>query len=382
MGSIAGMLGLAGGQGGTGFSTVQGVTPDQLKASYAGTQSSLEQQQALLQALGAQGGIQNQQQIYQQLQDIAAGKTGNLAQAQLQQATGANVANQAALMAGQRGAGANVGLMARQAAQQGAQTQQQAAGQAAALQAQQQLGAIQGAGNLATAQVGQQQAAQNAALQAQLQQQQTLQGANTAYSQQQADLAKGVMGMEGSSIGGLAQGIGPALPMLATIAAPAAAAAAPAAAMGAAGGAGGAASGLASMPAMFGAHGGEIEENFASGGQVNRRIMSRPSVIQSYLQKINPGILPMQMAQNMPITPTQPIMTPRMMAGGDVGDSLKAGGHVPGHANVPGDSLKNDTVHAMLSPGEIVLPRSVTQSANPSEAAARFVQAMKAKKGA
>lgn len=378
MGAIAGMLGLAGGQGGTGFSTVQGVTPDQLKASYAGTQGSLEQQQALLQALGAQGGIQNQQQIYQQLQDIAAGKTGNLAQAQLQQATGANVANQAALMAGQRGAGANVGLMARQAAQQGAQTQQQAAGQAAALQAQQQLGAIQGAGNLATTQVGQQQAAQQAALAAQLQQQQQLQAANTAYSAQQADLAKGEMGMAGSAIGGLAQGIGTGLTMGATKAP----AVAPAVATGAAKGAGGAASGIASMGALFGAHGGEIEENFASGGQVNRRLMSRPSVIQSYLQKINPGILPMQMAQNMPITPTQPIMAPRMMAGGDVGDSLKAGGHVPGHANVLGDSLKNDTVHAMLSPGEIVLPRSVTQSANPSEAAARFVQAMKAKKGA
>ena len=378
MGAIAGMLGLAGGQGGTGFSTVQGVTPDQLKASYAGTQGSLEQQQALLQALGAQGGIQNQQQIYQQLQDIAAGKMGNVAQAQLQQATGANVANQAALMAGQRGAGANVGLMARQAAQQGAQTQQQAAGQAAALQAQQQLGAIQGAGNLATTQVGQQQAAQQAALAAQLQQQQQLQAANTAYSAQQADLAKGEMGMAGSAIGGLAQGIGTGLTMGATKAP----AVAPAVATGAAKGAGGAASGIASMGAMFGAHGGEIEENFASGGQVNRRLMSRPSVIQSYLQKINPGILPMQMAQNMPITPTQPIMAPRMMAGGDVGDSLKAGGHVPGHANVPGDSLKNDTVHAMLSPGEIVLPRSVTQSANPSEAAARFVQAMKAKKGA
>ena len=378
MGAIAGMLGLAGGQGGTGFSTVQGVTPDQLKASYAGTQGSLEQQQALLQALGAQGGIQNQQQIYQQLQDIAAGKMGNVAQAQLQQATGANVANQAALMAGQRGAGANVGLMARQAAQQGAQTQQQAAGQAAALQAQQQLGAIQGAGNLATTQVGQQQAAQQAALAAQLQQQQQLQAANTAYSAQQADLAKGEMGMAGSAIGGLAQGIGTGLTMGATKAP----AVAPAVATGAAKGAGGAASGIASMGAMFAAHGGEIEENFASGGQVNRRLMSRPSVIQSYLQKINPGILPMQMAQNMPITPTQPIMAPRMMAGGDVGDSLKAGGHVPGHANVPGDSLKNDTVHAMLSPGEIVLPRSVTQNANPSEAAARFVQAMKAKKGA
>jgi len=330
MGAIAGMLGLAGGQGGTGFSTVQGVTPDQLKASYAGTQGSLEQQQALLQALSAQGGIQNQQQIYQQLQDIAAGKMGNVAQAQLQQATGANVANQAALMAGQRGAGANVGLMARQAAQQGAQTQQQAAGQAAALQAQQQLGAIQGAGNLATTQVGQQQAAQNAALQAQLQQQQTLQGANTAYSQQQAEMAKNVMGMAGQAIGGIGQGIGASFGLAGKPTVP-------------------------TVPTVPGkAHGGEIEPNFADGGAV-----AMPSIIQTYLQKMNP----------------------QMAGGGDVGEALKAGGHVPGHASVKGDSLKNDTVHAMLSPGEIVIPRSVAQSANPVDGAARFVAAMQAKKG-
>ena len=338
MGSIAGMLGLAGGQNGTGFSTFAGTNADQLAQSYQGVQGSLAQQQALLQALGAQNGIQNQQQVYQQLQDIAAGKTGNVAQTQLAQATGANVANQAALMAGQRGAGANVGMMGRQAAQQGAQAQQQAAGQAASLMAQQQLGAIQNAGNLATTQVGQQQAAQNAALQAQLQQQQTLQGANTAYSQQQAEMAKGMMGIGGAGVGGLAQGVGAGLPSL-----------------------------LKTAPK---AHGGEIEPNFASGGQVNRRMLSRPSVIQSYLQKINPGIMPMQMPQ----------MTP-MMSGGDVGSALKAGGHVPGQANVTGDSLQNDTVHAMLSPGEIVLPRSVTQSANPVEASARFVAAMQAKKG-
>jgi len=317
MGAIAGMLGLAGGQGGTGFSTVQGVTPEQLQAAMSGTQGSLAQQQALLQALGQQGGIQNQQQVYQQLQDIAAGKVGNVAQAQLQQATGANVANQAALMAGQRGAGANVGLMARQAAQQGAQTQQQAAGQAAALQAQQQLGAIQGAGNLATTQVGQQLGAQNAATQAQLQQQQTLQGANTAYSQQQAEMAKGVMGMAGSAIGGLAQGAGAAL--------------------------------------VGAAHGGEIEPNFADGGMVQ----PRPSIIQSYIQKMNP----------------------MMAKGGDVGESLKSGGNVPGDASVQGDSLKNDTVHAMLSPGEIVIPRSVAQSSDPVDGAAKFVAALQAKKG-
>jgi hypothetical protein len=35
------------------------------------------------------------------------------------------------------------------------------------------------------------------------------------------------------------------------------------------------------------------------------------------------------------------------------------GGLVPGRASVPGDSLSNDRVPALLSPGEIVLPRSV-----------------------
>lgn len=35
------------------------------------------------------------------------------------------------------------------------------------------------------------------------------------------------------------------------------------------------------------------------------------------------------------------------------------GGLVPGRASIPGDSLKNDKVPALLSPGEVVLPRSV-----------------------
>lgn len=50
-----------------------------------------------------------------------------------------------------------------------------------------------------------------------------------------------------------------------------------------------------------------------------------------------------------------------------------AGGKVPGQAKVKGDSSKNDTVPTMLSPGEIVLPRSVTQSKDPVKAAADFV---------
>ena len=38
---------------------------------------------------------------------------------------------------------------------------------------------------------------------------------------------------------------------------------------------------------------------------------------------------------------------------------MKLGGHVGGEAKVEGDSEENDTVPAMLSPGELVIPRSV-----------------------
>lgn len=38
---------------------------------------------------------------------------------------------------------------------------------------------------------------------------------------------------------------------------------------------------------------------------------------------------------------------------------MKLGGHIAGEAKVEGDSEKNDTVPAMLSPGELVIPRSV-----------------------
>jgi hypothetical protein len=60
--------------------------------------------------------------------------------------------------------------------------------------------------------------------------------------------------------------------------------------------------------------------------------------------------------------------------------ALKAkGGPVPGQAQVPGDSPQNDTVPAVLSPKEIVLPRSVTLSDNPGDSAKSFVEQIKGK---
>lgn len=66
--------------------------------------------------------------------------------------------------------------------------------------------------------------------------------------------------------------------------------------------------------------------------------------------------------------------------GGMTGDcDMKSGGMVPGHPQVPGDSPKNDTVHAKLSPGEVVVPRSMVQS-HPEDIAT-LLQAMKHLRG-
>lgn len=50
------------------------------------------------------------------------------------------------------------------------------------------------------------------------------------------------------------------------------------------------------------------------------------------------------------------------------------GGFVPGHASRSGDSFANDKIPTMLSPGEVVLPRSVTMAAHPTQAAKSFLQ--------
>lgn len=52
---------------------------------------------------------------------------------------------------------------------------------------------------------------------------------------------------------------------------------------------------------------------------------------------------------------------------------MNNGGHVPGQAEVPGDSLKNDKIRALLSPGEIVLPRSITMHPDAPSLAKEFV---------
>lgn len=116
-------------------------------------QQSLFFQKDFLRQLREQNGVQNQNAAFQGYQDLANGTGANPAQAMLNQATAANVANQAAMAAGQRGASQNVGMMARGAANQGASIQQQAAGQGATMGAQQQLQGLQGMANISGQQV-------------------------------------------------------------------------------------------------------------------------------------------------------------------------------------------------------------------------------------
>src|ERR1019366_4008040 len=55
----------------------------------------------------------------------------------------------------------------------------------------------------------------------------------------------------------------------------------------------------------------------------------------------------------------------------DHGICMKMGGHVGGEAKVAGDSETNDTVPALLSPGELVIPRSVPKDGPHMEEFAR-----------
>lgn len=315
----------------------------QANHTYNQSMGAIQQQQDLANQL--HGGVDRQNKVYGQQQQLAAqlgqmaqGQGPNPAMAQLANSTGANVANQAALMAGQRGAGANAGLIARQAGQQGGALQQQAAGQGAALQAQQQLNAVgalqQQQGmlqNLASGQIGQQaNALGNLNQFAQGEQAQVLGSIanlnNTAAGQQanvndiQAQQALQNSKQTQGNMQGLSSGLGSSIA-------------------------------------------GGFTKMFAEGGQVGS---------QANLKENYSGSGPRSKAG---------LHLHNYAKGGKI-HNMKQGGHVPGKAKVAGavDSYANDTVDAVLSPGEVVIPRSVMKSKDPVKASAKFVAAIMSKK--
>lgn len=161
-----------------------GTDATQLGTAYTGVQGALGQQGAVTGILnnGLRSGATAQQNLAQMYFNQANGAGPNPAQAELNQATGQNIAQQAALVAGTRGGATNAGLIARENAQQGAATQQSAVGQAATLNAQQQLAAESNLQNLSANQIAQGTSATQGLNNAQQNEQGILQGANTSLN--------------------------------------------------------------------------------------------------------------------------------------------------------------------------------------------------------
>lgn len=401
---------LFGGNSGTNFQAQKAnlqkpTTNQQATDAYTQSQNALQQQQAFLNALQGQGGIQNQQNVFNQqqqltgqLQGIANGTGPNPALAQLHQATGQNIANQAALMASQRGSGANAGLIARQAGQQGGSLQQQAVGQGATLQAQQQLAGLQALqaqqgmmGNLATQQVGQQGNALGSLNQLSQNEQGTLLNsinaqnnaevsntsqANQANSQIAQTQAKGQFGLlnsVGGALGLFASGglvkdddfyrFGDSEPKHQSKV-----------------------GSILSAPINILGQGlGAIKD--AALGSINKDLVPIGHNYQGQNPEQNQAPLPngqMYAAHGgyVPamVSPGERYLPPKEVKEVAKGKNpMKVGEKIPGKSHVKGDSLKNDTVSKKLKEGGIVLPKSVTEHPSAPDEAKRFVQAILAK---
>ncbi len=394
LGTINGALGLNNNFQASSANVTPGTNAEQLGNAYTGAQNALAGQQALATTLAPQAAtaVQNQNALANQYAAMAQGRGPNVAQNQLNQATGQNVAQQAALMAGQRGSGANAGLLARQNAMQGAGIQQQAAGQAATLGAQQQIAAQNNLANLSNAQISQTGQAATGLSSAAQGEQGILQGANNAFNNSIVGMQSNInnvnsqtsaanQNMAGNTMGGIMKGVSAISSMFAEggevdqeptdlgkfTPAPSDAGSSPnipgtsalpadqtnfSDSMGGGskggGGGGGGIMGLAAMLAKGGPihsdhYHAHVSNYFAKGGKV-------PAMV----------------------SPGEIYLTPENVhkVVNEGADPLKIGQRIGGKAKVKGDSYKNDTIRADLDEGGVVVDR---KNAMDSSKAALFV---------
>lgn len=318
-GGAGGLTGLPYGLPG-GFTGANQGTVD---AARTQTLGGIQQQQNFVNALQGQNALGLQSGLASQLQQQSMGVGPNPAQAQLAQNTGNNISQQAALMNSARGANANPGLMARQASMQGGNIQQQGAGQAATLGAQQQLAAQQQLGGLANTMAGQYGGALNNLNQYSLGNQS--QNLSTVLGQNQiaSGIARQQMGAQQGMLGGLINAGGGALSQM-----------------------GGADGGIATTMGFE----RPMDEMPSPGNTEDESYGLSP---QSMLGKFSGG----------------GDDAPQKKDDGGLGSLMQLiplaamafaskGGKVGGQARVKGDSPNNDIVNAKLSPGEVVIPRS------------------------
>lgn len=373
---------------------VNPATVDQANQLYGQQQNAIGQQQDFVNALqGAYAGLPQQQMaLNQQLQGVANGTGPNPALAQLQQTTGQNVANQAALMAGQRGSSSNPGMMARQIAQQGANTQQQAVGQGATLAAQQQLAAMGQLGQQQQNMLGMQQGAMNANQagitgaqghilnsiggqnNANVNYAGITSGVDMANAKKNNQLASNVMSGIGSALGMFAEGgeaqgfmnsLGAGMDDAITFADKKKKKAAPEKQE----------KKTEETKAPVAMAGGPMDATGIippAADTINT--MGPQSRIGQFLAAAKGGKVPAL------LSPGEKYLSPKQVEKG--ANPMKDGKTVPGKPKVSGakDSYANDTVPATLEEGGIVIPRSITQGKDAEKRSMEFVRAIMAKK--
>lgn len=366
LGAAASLLGgIMGGPGSVDFDPMaSGTNQSQIDQAYANTQTGLTQQADFLKAVQAQNGLQNQSNVFSQLQGVANGTGPNPAQAMLANATGANVANQAALMAGQRGASANPALMARQAAMTGANIQQQSAGQGAALQAQQSQNALNQMGSLATNQANMQANAGQQFMNSSLQQQQNLLGAQANANSANAGLTGKRMDQQANMQGNMLGAVGSVLGMFAD---------------------GGAVTDPNQMiPAPAPMAQTQLQGPSSSFGRSLMDVQApqfTPTPQNKGSQDALAGAAKMAMmflaeGGKVPamVSPGEVYLPPKDLSKVAKGaDPIKTGEKIPGKPKYPGNDYRNDVVPKTLQEGGLVIPNEVLQSKDPHAAAADFV---------
>jgi len=366
LGSVGNTLGLNNNFQAGAANIQAGTNVGQLNNAYTGAQQGLAGQQAFAQQAAAQNGFGNQantfaqqQALSNQLQAQARGEGPNPAQAALNNATGQNVNNQAALMASQRGAGANAGLIARQAGMQGANIQQQAAGQGAVMQAQQQLAAQSALANqqaqmqgVAANQIAAQGQGATNYSSAQQGEQGILQGANQGFNNAGVTMQGNINNANAQAALANQQSNGKLF--------------------------GGLTSGLSAAAGLF-AHGGEVK--MAEGGPISfaGQWLNNAPMQSSAPQMESMGAIP-QNNDNSMAEGMKQLGTAEHTAFENSIPALEKGGDVKAKdpkqkAVKEGDSYSNDKIPALLSEGEVVIDRDTMKDPGPVGKMARALAA-------
>lgn len=393
----------------------QGTNAGQLNAAYNGVQGGLQQQQGLAdtltpgvgQAAGAQYNLSNQ------LQQQAQGLGPNPAQNQFKQNTQALAGQQAGAIASMKGI--SPALQARLIAQQGSSAQQNAAGAEATLAAQQQIAAQNNLQNLSANQVAQGATAVQGVNNTQQNEQNILQNANSAFNNAQVAQQSSLNNINANVAQNNANAVNKSTSGLL----------------------GGASSVLGALFAGGGMVG--APHGYADGGVVPTPTASPQSYVGQWLSSVSNATGPS--IDSAPIVGSgdagfsglskssggggAPAGAGGMGGGGAVENagqgptqaSADSGGGIPyagtnygsalmnfgagakaygglmssgGKVNAPnskekatakGNSYANDKIPAMLSEGEIVIPREITMSDRAPEKAAMFVAKILAHKG-